>query len=316
MNKQLEAIISASKYWVSDQQHITDFERHEGELSHKKFARRILSLYQSQPDAFDQISQKLVAGFEIEFYLAAEQVGLLAQSMEGILPRDQILLVKLDQVPKTDGQNFYLMSEKTGCPPAGLQSYELVSPKLDPLSLIYYLNAFVKKLRQFGAKDGDDIGFHLHFSTEAHCRISPLAVVYSLDQHGLLSFKARKFTRDIVAQLFSYQPEDWAFIFNRVLKKNYSINFLDFANNNHFELRALGGKGYLFDSKHSPQRYALNSLLALTKALSYPDKKLARLIRRQYRLDKKLVMLNQVKYASLKSKPKNAIWTSCFNSMV
>jgi hypothetical protein len=312
MSKKLKTLIAASKHWTSDQQHITDFERFEGELSHQRFAKRLVSLYQRHAKQFACISQQWVAGFEVEFYLAPEQVGLLAQSIDQILPRDQILLVSLDQVPKTDGQNFYLIAENTGCPPAGLQSYELVSPKLDPLSLIYYLNAFCKKLKQFDAQDGEDIGFHLHFSTEGCASISPLAVVYGLDQHRLLSFKSRKFTRDIVSQLFSYQPEDWAFIFNRVLKKNYSINFLDFANNNHFELRALGGKGYLFDSENNPSAYALRSLIALTQALSLSDKKLAKLISRKYSLDKTLVKLNRVDYSKLKSMPKDTLWTACF----
>ncbi|WP_044413874.1 hypothetical protein [Thiomicrospira microaerophila] len=312
MNNKLITLIAASKHWVSDQSHITQFERYEGELSHKKFARRLVDLYRADANLFAQVSQKWVAGFEIEFYLAPEQIGLFAQSIDQIMPRDQVLLVSLEQVPKTDGKNFYLIAERTGCPPAGLQSYELVSPKLDPLSLIYYLHAFCKKLKQFDAQDAQDIGFHLHFSTEGCGRLSPLAVVYCLDQAGLLSFKSRKFSRDIVSQLFDYQPEDWAFIFKRVLKKNYSINFLDFANNNHFELRALGGKGYLFDSKNNPADYALRCLLALTAALTLSDKKLAKLIQQQYSLDKRLVKLNQVDYATLESKPKSTIWRACF----
>ncbi|WFE69391.1 hypothetical protein P8S54_03585 [Thiomicrospira sp. R3] len=312
MNKKLQTVIAASKHWTSDQQHITEFERYEGELSHKSFAKRLQKVYANFAKQFDQISQKWVVGFEIEFYLAPEQISLFAQSIDQLLPRDQVLLVSLDQVAKTDGQNFYLIAEKTGCPPAGLQSYELVSPKLDPLSSIYYLRAFAQKLKQFDAKDGDDIGFHLHFSTEGCGRISPLSVVYCLDQQRLLGFKSRKFTRDIVSQLFDYQPEDWAFIFKRVLKKNYSINFLDFDNNNHFELRALGGKGYLFDVKHNPANYALQSLMALTLALSLSDKKLAKLISRTYSLDKTLINLNQVEYSKLKAMPKNTIWTACF----
>jgi len=305
----LQTVISASKHWSSDQQHITDFERHEGELSHKKFATRLLKLYSQHAQDFSHIHKKLVVGFEIEFYLPQAQVGLFAQSIETILPRDQLLLVSLDQVPKTDGVNFYLIAEKTGCPPLGLQSYELVSPMLDPLSLLYYLRAFCKQLKHFGAKDAEDIGFHLHFSTLGCRQISPLAIIYSLDNQGLLNFKSRKYTRDIVSQLFDYQPEDWSFIFSRVLKKNFSINFLDFANNNHFELRALGGKGYLFHSKHHPQAYALQSLMAVSQALGLSDKELAKRLVQGYGLNKKLVRLNHIAYSKLKNQPRNTIWT-------
>jgi hypothetical protein len=309
VTSKLQTVISASKHWSSDQQHITDFERHEGELSHKGFASRLLKHYNRHRGAFNQINKKLVVGFEIEFYLPQAQIGLFAQSIETILPRDQVLLVSLDQVPKTDGINFYLIAEKTGCPPTGLRSYELVSPMLDPLSLLYYLGALCKLLKQVAAKDAEDIGFHLHFSTLGCRQVSPLAIIYSLDKQGLLNFKSRKYTRDIVSQLFDYQPEDWAFIFNRVLKKNYSINFLDFANNNHFELRALGGKGYLFHPKQHPQAYALKSLLAVSQALGLSDKKLAKCLAQRYALNKKLVRLNHADYKTLKHQPLNTIWT-------
>lgn len=310
MKKIIKKAIQASKTWSSQQRHITPYHRHEGELGHKRFAKRLLKLYKSKKKAFNPIPPSLVVGFEVEFFLKPALISKLANGIEKRLPKDQVLLIDLNNVPTTDGINFYLIAERTGSPPSGLQSFELVSPKLDPLSLIYYLSEFIRLLVDIGAQDGNDIGMHLHVSTRHSQPISPLAIMHCLHQNHLLHAKSRKFTRDIIKQMFAFHPDHWHDIYSRVLKKNYNINFLDFVNQHHFELRALGGQGYLAQQGRAhPANYALAALNAINQALHISDKTLAKQIRKTYRLKKKMVQLSSLSnYSGLAKKPMNTIW--------
>lgn len=65
------------------------------------------------------------------------------------------------------------------------------------------------------------------------------------EKHNLFDWKEREFVRNIFNQFFEYDKSEWKYIYESIIRKCYTVNFLHFHNNNRIEYRAIGGKNYL-----------------------------------------------------------------------
>lgn len=303
----IEQIIKDSINWNSNNSESMDFHRVEGVLSNAVFKKHLLKDSHDYDKEMQGLLNGYYCGFEIEFFLQPHKISLLEKDIAEILPDYQMLLISLDEVPKTNCRNFYLIKETTGEPPKGMSSYEIVSPKLDYKSLPYFILKFFNILTQHGANDNDSIGFHLHVSTLKKVKISPISLIYYLHQLGVLDAKERKYTRDIVNQFFSFSSENWQWLFEEVTRKCYNVNFLHYQDNNHIELRSMGGLGYL---NHADDIIiqCLNCLLAYEKALKTPSNQIAEEIVKKYSLKKQIVKTKNLEYENLKQDDENDVW--------
>lgn len=307
LQKQIEEVIKQSVDWQSKNTASIDIERVEGTLLPNKFKKELCSQLEPFEQNLENLSTGYVCGFEIEFFLNPGRLKALQKEIADILPDYQMLLIYLDEVPKTNHRNFYLIKEVTGKPSSGMQSYELVSPIIDYKSLPYFINAFFTLLNKYGAKDNDSIGFHLHVSTQNSSKLSPISLLFFLDKLGVLSTKERQYTRNIIHQFFSYSAHNWQWIFEEVTRKCYNVNFLHYHQNNHIELRSMGGAGYLKNS----QEILLNCfqcLLAYENALSTPIANIAQEILEKYSLEKQVIQTKNLNYQALKESGDNDIW--------
>ncbi|HHT00973.1 MAG TPA: hypothetical protein ENK73_08995 [Thiomicrospira sp.] len=264
---------------------------------------------QTQPfkKSIEDLSIGFLCGFEIEFFLNPNKLQDFQKDMAEILPDYQMLLIYLNEVPKTNHRHFYLIKEVTGLPPEGMQSYEIVSPILDYKSLPYFINAIFILLNEYGAKDNDSIGFHLHVSTQASPKLSPISLLFFLDQEGVLNSKERQYTRDIIKQFFDYSALDWQWIFEEVTRKCYNVNFLHYDQDNHIELRSMGGLGYL-NKQNDILTNCFKCLLAYEKALNTPVKSISQGILENYSLKQHVLQTKRVSYQTLKESDQNHIW--------
>lgn len=285
--------LEQSKQWKPLNADTLKFHRKEGTLDEFDFNQQILAHLTPFQDTFNAIQQRYACGFEIEFYLNPDKVPQLETALARILPASQMLLIDLTKPIASNGRHFYLMAENTGQAPEGMQSYELVSPILDPKSLPYYLDAFLGCLAQFDARDNQHLGFHLHISTHDDAPISPLALLYFLDQANCFNWPERQFTRDLVSQFFDYQPNDWQLIFEEITRKCYNLNLLHFAQNNRIELRSIGGSGYLAKPNILIET-CLKALQAFELAQLTPNTEVAQQILERYTLNKKIQPLSSV----------------------
>lgn len=290
--------LEQSKQWRSHNRDSMALHRWEGTLTEAIFNQQLLQHLSPYDHFYRKLQNSYACGFEIEFYLQPEKMEALEKAIAARLPESQMLLIDLNQPIKSNGRNFYLMAENTGQPPEGLQSYELVSPILDPKTLPYFLHRLLECLHDFDAKDNEHLGFHLHLSTQCQDSTSPIALLFFLDKAGCFDWPSRQFTRNLVAQFFDYQPQDWQLIFEEITRKCYNLNLLHYAENNHIELRSVGGQGYLQD----PQKIietSLNALKSFEKAAKTPMLEIAHEIAQHYSLHKQVQPLNQIDYQNL-----------------
>ena len=307
MQNQIEQAIEESVNWKSKNTASMDTKRLEGTLLPNHFKTGLLTQLLPYEKSIEHLSTGFSCGFEIEFFLNPNKLKTLEKDIAEILPDYQMLLIFLDDVPKTNHRNFYLIKEVTGQPTKGMQSFEIVSPIIDYKSLPYFLNAFFTLLNKHGATDNDSIGFHLHVSTQTASKLSPISLLFFLDQQGVLNAKERQYTRDIIHQFFSYSAHDWRWIFEEVTRKCYNVNFLHYNQNNHIELRSMGGAGYLKNSKEILLN-CFQCLLAYENALNTPAEKIAQGILENYALDKQVIQTKSLSYQELKNSGDNDIW--------
>jgi len=307
MQNQIEHVIEQSVNWKSKNTESIDIERVEGTLSPNKLKTQLCAQLQPFEQSIENLSTGYACGFEIEFFLNPSSLSNLQKEIADILPDYQMLLIFLDEVPKTNHRHFYLIKEKTGRPPEGMQSFELVSPIIDYKSLPYFINTFFTLLNKYGATDNDSIGFHLHVSTQSPSKISPISLLYFLDQQEVLNAKERQYTRNIIEQFFSYSAHDWQWIFEEVTRKCYNVNFLHYHHNNHIELRSMGGAGYLKNNKEILLN-CFQCLLAYERALNTPIATIAQGILEKYALDKQVIQTKNLSYQALKESDDNHIW--------
>lgn len=295
---QIKHALKESLNWSSDNLDSLNFHRLEGTLHNPAFKTELLNQLSRYESEIKRLRHAYVCGFEIEFYLAPDKIPKLEQDIAEMLPDYQMLLVCLDKVPQTNHRNFYLIQETTGEPPENMLSYELVSPKLDPKSLPYFIHHFFKLLHKHGAKDNHAIGFHLHVSTRDDLKVSPIALLLFLDENGLLDNEERKYSRDIIKQFFSYKPDNWAFIFKEITRKCYNVNLLYYQDHNHIELRSIGGSGYL-DSDTAIIEHCFQCLLSYEQSLTTAPEEIAKKINQKYPLQQSMVKIDQQDYTDL-----------------
>ena len=307
ISQQVEQILKASQHWSNDNLESIQFHRLEGLLENAVFNQRLLAHLQSYQTVYESLTRSLICGFEIEFYLKPEALAGLEKKIAQCLPHTQMLLVDTQQVHKTNGQHFYLMHENTGAPPLGYESYEIVSPKLDARFLPYYLSTLFAQLQAFHALDNDSIGFHLHISTVDKSPLSPIALIYFLDEAGAFAWESREFTRDIVQQFFDYRPQDWEVIYRQIARKCYNLNLLHFNEHNHIELRSIGGKHYITQSQKLLDA-AMNALLAFEKTATTPHSEVAEKIIQKYALNHSVVQTSELSYQDLLALNPEHIW--------
>ena len=305
--KQIQKQIEDSVNWVTKNTESVDFHRVEGTLTSSLFQTELLNKLAPHETILTQLTAAYSCGFEIEFFLPPHKIPALENSLADCLPDYQMLLIDIESVPKTNHRHFYLIKESTGNPPKGMASYELVSPILDFKSVPYFVSRFFEILQQHGAKDNDSIGFHLHVSTVDNIKLSPISLLYQLDQQGLLNNEERKYTRDIIKQFFSYAAHDWKWIFEEVTRKCYNVNFLYYADNNHIELRSMGGTGYL-NNKEEIITNCFKTLLAFDLVISSSTESIAKSIAEKYTLENNLLKLKAVKYEDLKEPSQTETW--------
>jgi len=307
MQKKIEQVIEESVNWKSNNSASMDIKRVEGTLLPNKFKRDLFAHLQSYEESVENLSTGFSCGFEIEFFLNPNKLKNLEEDIAKILPDYQMLLIFLDDVPKTNHRNFYLIKEVTGQPSKGMQSYEIVSPIIDFKSLPYFINAFFTLLNKHGATDNDSIGFHLHVSTQTAAKLSPISLLFFLDQQGVLNTKERQYTRDIIQQFFAYSAHDWQWIFEEVTRKCYNVNFLHYNQNNHIELRSMGGAGYLKNDKEILLN-CFQCLLAYENALNTPAEIISQGILDNYALDRQVIHTKRLSYQELKNSDEKYIW--------
>lgn len=305
--KLIEENLIESLHWNTLNTPSMEMPRVEGVCLPDKFKSDMLAHLQPYATVLEKLSNNFVCGFEIEFYLHPEKIPLLQEQIAEVLPDYQMLLISLEQVIKTNHRNFYLIKENTGQAPEGMRSYELISPILDYKSLPYFIHEFFTLLTKLEAADNDSIGFHLHVSTQNAEKISPLSLLYFLDQQQVLSSKERQYTRDIIQQFFDYTPDSWQWIFEEVTRKCYNVNLLHYDENNHIELRAMGGQGYLQDSTAIIHN-ALQCLLAYEKALSTPIQEVAKGILNSYPLQQCVTHTKSLHHKQLSKENRQEVW--------
>ena len=303
----IERNLIDSVNWVAKNSASMDYHRVEGELSPVALQTAILNNLAPYKKTVESLSTQLQCGFEIEFYLQPEKIPELENQIAEILPDYQMLLITLDEVPKTNHRNFYLIKENTGQAPKNMQSYEIVSPIIDYKSLPYFINSLFNLLQKMNAQDNDSIGFHLHVSTQSATKISPIALLYFLDQEDVLNNKERKYTRDIIKQFFNYAPDSWQWIFEEVTRKCYNVNLLHYDANNHIELRTIGGNGYLDDAEATLNN-CFNCFIAFEKALHTPANQVAKNILQTYSLKQEVLHTQKLSYADLSKKNQQQVW--------
>lgn len=303
ISKQLEASVD----WRSKNAASMDFHRVEGTLDSALFQKAVIEAIVKYEDYTQNLSTGFACGFEIEFYLEPHKVALLENQFADLLPDYQMLLIDLESVPKTNHRNFYLIKENTGLPPEGMSSYEIVSPILDYKSLPYFISEIISLLQNLGAQDNDSIGFHLHISTLEEIKISPISLLYFLDENGVLNHKERKYSRDIIGQFFSYSPKDWQWIFEEVTRKCYNVNLLHYDKQNHIELRSIGGAGYL-ENPAQLLETCFNSLIAYQQAISTPSESVAQSILETYSMQKNVLQTRYLSVEDLKKTTDNDVW--------
>lgn len=284
--------LAESKTWQSLNTESMHQHRREGTLAEPLFNQQFLRYLSEYKAVFSSIDEPMMCGFEIEFYLETEKITELEVAIAALLPESQMLLIDLKRPIATNGRNFYLMAEHTGKPTVDMQSYEVVSPILDPKSLPYFLSVLLECLQKFNVKDDQHLGFHLHLSTLDPEPISPLALLYFLDTANCFDWPNRQFTRDLVAQFFDYHPQDWSLIFAEITRKCYNLNLLHYSENNHVELRSVGGKGYLQQTQKIIQG-ALAALQAMQNAKHCNLADVAEQIAMRYQLNKQVTSLSE-----------------------
>lgn len=307
ITKQLEQ----SKSWTPINRNSIDFARFEGTLPEATFNQQFLEALLPFQDVTTQLDITFACGFEIEFYLEPKYLNPLQHQLAAMLPESQMLLIELDKVVPTNGLNFYLMAENTGKPPEGFNSYEIVSPVLDAKALPYFLEKITKQLHSFAAQDNEHIGFHLHVSTPKCEAVSPLALIYFLDQSKVFNWPSRQFTRDIVPQFFSHTPQAWQCIYEEITRKCYNLNLLRYPDNNRIELRSVGGTGYLDDAKQLIHT-CFNTFTAYQHAHSTPSEEVAQKILETYDLSKTVLSTHDHSLEHLQEM-QDAIWLSHFS---
>jgi len=306
---QVRELLNESKTWQSLNADTMNMPRWEGVMPESKFNRQLVKCLHPYEGDLRSIRSQLACGFEIEFYLEPNKMAELEQALMNVLPESQMLLMDIKQVVPTNGRHFYLMAENTGEPPEGFKSYELVSPILDPKSLPYFVTKFSDILQALGAEDNDSVGFHLHVSTLEKTPISPLALIYFLDDKGCFDWPNRQFTRDIVGQFFRYQPQDWQVLFETVTRKCYNLNLLRYSDHNRFELRSVGGQGYLRQAANMLET-SLLALQACDEAKHTPLDDVAKKVLENYPLNKKVEPLHRLTSDALHDEAamKNQLW--------
>jgi hypothetical protein len=293
--------IEASKSWRSFNRSTMSQSRREGTLSEESFSEAILNHLAPFRAEFEAVGNHFLTGFEIEFYLPIDQVEPLSHALAAALSASQMLMLNLETEQPTDGRLFYLMAESTGKPPQGWKSFELVSPILDPRVLPYYLHTFGQILQSFSATDNEEIGFHLHISTRDAEKISPLALVFFLDQGDVFQWSHRRYTRDIVEHFFAYQPKDWQLIYEEINRKCYNLNLLHYEDHNRIELRAMGGTGYLTHMNRILKN-CLAALHAMLLAKTTPPQDVAKKLmeqRERYPMSKEVIVTLEQDLATL-----------------
>ncbi|WP_321277522.1 amidoligase family protein [Thiomicrorhabdus indica] len=298
MAAQIAEQLEQSKHWEPLNRDTMEFHRFEGTKPEAEFNRELLAHLMTFDHFYKRIQHRYACGFEIEFYLVPEQIPFLEQTIAALLPKSQMLLIDLNKPIKTNGRHFYLMAENTGKAPEGLKSYELVSPILDPKSLPYFLTTLLNTLNTLQAQDNQHLGFHLHISTEDPDPISPIALLFFLDQNRCFDWPERQFTRDLVRQFFEYPPQDWQLIFEEITRKCYNLNLLHYPENNRIELRSVGGTSYLQQSKKIIEN-SLNALISFEQAKKTPVLEIATQIKKRFSPSKNIQPLNRVDYRTL-----------------
>jgi len=303
IQKQIEDSIN----WLPKNTESVDFQRVEGTLESEPFKSKLLATLELHERTLNQLTTGYACGFEIEFYLPSTKITELKQLIADCLPDYQMLLIDLETEPKTNHRHFYLIKESTGYPPEGMNSYELVSPILDYKSLPYFVTSFFEILQQVGAQDNDSIGFHLHVSTLDNIKLSPISLLYQLDQQNLLDNQERKYTRDIIKQFFNYSAHDWKWIFEEITRKCYNVNFLYYADNNHIELRSMGGAGYLEASQEIITN-CFKTFVAYDLAINSSNESIAEAILNNYSLKQNLRKTQKMTYNDLKKTSTDETW--------
>lgn len=298
MTIQIAEQLEQSKHWKSLNRDTMKFHRWEGTKPEEEFNRELLTHLTAFEEFFQQLQNQYACGFEIEFYLQPEKVSDLEQAIVNRLPESQMLLIDLSQPVDTNGRHFYLMAENTGKAPEGLQSYELVSPILDPKALPYFLKTLFDCLNEFNAKDNEHLGFHLHISTLNPEPISPIALLFFLEKNHCFDWPERQFSRDLVTQFFDYSPQDWQLLFEEITRKCYNLNLLHYSENNRIELRSIGGKGYLQQDQKIIEN-SLNALISFEQATKTPIMEISKQIEKHFSPTKNIQPLSQVDYQTL-----------------
>lgn len=304
---QISKQIESSVNWSSKNAASMDFHRVEGTLPSPQFQQALIKSLSKYEGYAQSLSTGFACGFEIEFYLEPTQITLLEKQFADILPDYQMLLIDLESVPKTNHRNFYLIKENTGRPPEGMSSYEIVSPILDYKSLPYFIDQLFSLLQKLGAVDNESIGFHLHISTLEDIKISPISLLFFLDQNGVLNHEARKYTRDIISEFFSYSPKDWQWIFEEVTRKCYNVNLLHYDHLNHIEVRSIGGAGYLKNPDDLLEN-CFKSFIAYQEAISTPPESVAQSMLATYDMQKNVIQTRHLSFEDLKKTTDNDVW--------
>lgn len=309
MKKRIESEIKQSCYWVPLNKNSLQYDRNEGTLKEKKFNKKVLKSIRKMGlhNLFLNVENKYQCGFEIEFYINPKIIPQLQNLFSKALPKSQMLLSNTKNVVKTNGRNFYLMDETTGNPPHGLSSFEIVSPTLDFKCIPYYLVKITDILNNLGAKSDHNIGFHIHFSTVEDPLVSPVSLMFFLHKNRALPFPERKFSRDIVKQIFSYSPKNWKYIFEEISRKCYNVNFMDFNRNSHIEVRSFGGENYL-KNQNGMINVFKSVLISYEDCLSKTENEIAKEIVKKYKLNRKKAELKQITYKKMLKLNKSSLW--------